>query len=154
TSLVSPATGKSYFVSTSGSDETNDGTFDSPWASIPHADSIVQPGDTVYVMPGIYNVSGAPEPWFYTHASGTADNYIHFVSYSKWQASISGIAWLAEGSYVEVSGFDFVGGPGGGAIDILGDYTNATGNRIHDLGQDGCFPNGAIAQSGNAGASY
>ena len=41
-----------FFVSPSGSDEA-DGSFSSPWATVPHARSSLAPGDTVYLMDGV-----------------------------------------------------------------------------------------------------
>jgi hypothetical protein len=41
-----------FFVSPSGSDDA-DGSFASPWASVPHARSSLEPGDTVYLMDGV-----------------------------------------------------------------------------------------------------
>jgi len=48
--------GRVFFVSPSGSDEA-DGSFASPWVSVPHARSSVGPGDTVFLMDGIAQTS-------------------------------------------------------------------------------------------------
>jgi len=49
---VAPGTG--YYVATSGSDETGDGSAASPWATITHALDSVPDGSTVLVRPGTY----------------------------------------------------------------------------------------------------
>lgn len=42
-----------YFISPDG-DDANPGTLEAPWASLSHANSQVQPGDTVYIRGGTY----------------------------------------------------------------------------------------------------
>ena len=44
-----------YYVATNGKDSQT-GTSSKPWLTISHADKVVQPGDTVIVEPGTYNV--------------------------------------------------------------------------------------------------
>jgi hypothetical protein len=56
--VTGPAAGRVYYVAPSGSDGAA-GTQTAPWASIAHAQSVVQPGDTVYFRSGTYA---------YTHA--------------------------------------------------------------------------------------
>ena len=49
----SPAAGSTYYVASTGSDSAA-GTQAAPWASIAHAQAVVQPGDTVYLRGGTY----------------------------------------------------------------------------------------------------
>jgi len=49
----SPAAGSTYYVAPAGSDSAA-GTQAAPWASIAHAQAVVQPGDTVYLRGGTY----------------------------------------------------------------------------------------------------
>jgi hypothetical protein len=49
----SPAAGNTYYVAPAGSDSAA-GTQAAPWASIAHAQAVVQPGDTVYFRGGAY----------------------------------------------------------------------------------------------------
>ncbi len=56
-----PAAGRAYYIAPTGSDSAT-GTQNTPWASIAHAQSVAQPGDTVYVRGGTYA---------YTHATST-----------------------------------------------------------------------------------
>ena len=51
------ATGHDYFVAKTGSDSKGNGSQRSPWATIGHAVSLAQPGDTVYVGAGVYSES-------------------------------------------------------------------------------------------------
>ncbi|MFB9615761.1 DUF1565 domain-containing protein, partial [Kutzneria kofuensis] len=54
----SPAAGKTYYVAPSGNDSAA-GTQTAPWASIAHAQAVVQAGDTVYFRGGTYAYSRA-----------------------------------------------------------------------------------------------
>ena len=54
----SPAAGRVYYVAPTGNDSAA-GTQTAPWASIAHAQSVVQPGDTVYFRSGTYAYSRA-----------------------------------------------------------------------------------------------
>lgn len=58
---VSRAAGTVYYVAPTGNDNAA-GTQAAPWASIAHAQAVVQPGDTVYFRGGTYA---------YTHANST-----------------------------------------------------------------------------------
>jgi parallel beta-helix repeat protein len=46
--------GNTYYVSTTGSDVTGDGSYSNPWATIQHAVDNVSSGDTIMVAPGTY----------------------------------------------------------------------------------------------------
>jgi parallel beta-helix repeat protein len=46
--------GTTYYVSTTGSDVTGDGSYSNPWATIQHAVDNVSSGDTIMVAPGTY----------------------------------------------------------------------------------------------------
>ncbi|MFI5593781.1 right-handed parallel beta-helix repeat-containing protein [Amycolatopsis sp. NPDC051758] len=63
---MSSAAGKTYYVAPAGSDSAA-GTQAAPWASIAHAQAVVQPGDTVYLRGGTYAYSRANK----SCASGT-----------------------------------------------------------------------------------
>src|SRR5215467_14511154 len=45
-----------YYVAPTGSD-SNDGSATAPWRTISHAAEMVAAGDTVHVLPGVYNES-------------------------------------------------------------------------------------------------
>ena len=67
------ALGATYYVATNGSD-SNPGTYSQPFRTIQKAANIVQPGDMVNVLPGVY--SGLVK----TTVSGTSGSPIRFVS--------------------------------------------------------------------------
>lgn len=54
--IIDPTTGNKYYVATTGSDVTGNGTAAAPWATIDHADAagIIKPGDTILVAAGTY----------------------------------------------------------------------------------------------------
>ena len=44
-----------YYISPEGND-SNKGSLDSPFASLQHVNKLVQPGDTVYIRGGLYDI--------------------------------------------------------------------------------------------------
>jgi|GEM_PF-4769979 len=102
------AAGNSYYVATNGSD-SNPGTIDRLWATLPYATDQIKAGDTVYVRAGTYKPTKATV----ITTSGTADARITFRSYPGETAVIDasdppsdtdGIATTA--SYVSSIGFE------------------------------------------------
>src|SRR5438270_13262023 len=94
------------YVSTTGSD-SNSGTQTSPFATILAASQAAQPGTTVHVAAGTYYGG------FQTTASGTSSAPIHYVSDTRWGASIvpspsstSEFGWDQRGAYVTIDGFN------------------------------------------------
>src|ERR1035437_9281690 len=59
-----------YYVSTTGNNG-NAGTFGSPFATIAHAYSLANPGDSVIVMPGTYHEEQVDQVCFEFNRSGT-----------------------------------------------------------------------------------
>jgi len=128
------------YVSPSGSD-ANPGTATSPYQSIGKAASVVNPGDTVIVMDGVYHEA------LNLTRGGNAGAYVTFLSQTKWGAVLDGSNnTLAEAvqftaSYIRFQGFEvrnygasagggdaFSNYPGGQFIDIAQ-------NHIHDIGR-------------------
>jgi hypothetical protein len=66
------AQGQTYYVDSSGSDDTGDGSLDNPWRTIPYAATQVMAGDTVLINPGTYDGNIVVE------ATGTASEPITF----------------------------------------------------------------------------
>ena len=106
------AQGPVYYVSTTGND-SNPGTFSSPWLTIGHAAATATAGGTVYVEGGVYN-----ESVNFTN-SGTAGEPITFESYPGQTAVIDGTGVACCGtsgtqglinivnqSYITISGFE------------------------------------------------
>jgi len=81
-----------YYVSISGSD-SNAGTIDAPFATLSKAQSLVQPGDTVYIRKGVYKVAenqvmenDSNSIWDYVfnmNKSGTIDKNIYYSGYKN-----------------------------------------------------------------------
>jgi parallel beta-helix repeat protein len=78
-----PVTGKTYYVATSGNNETGDGTQGKPWRSIQHGMNQLHPGDRLYIRGGEYRES------MLTFArSGKSDAYITVAGYPGEQAKL------------------------------------------------------------------
>lgn len=66
------ATNTPYYVSQSGND-TNPGTLAKPWKTLKKAVSMATPGDTIFILPGIYYEKLTPN-------SGSSGNYITYTA--------------------------------------------------------------------------
>ncbi len=101
----------SYFVSTSGNDTTNPGTFDFPFRTIPRAITASVAGDTIYVRGGTHsynttiNISkqGSDTSWFSLLSYPGERPFLDFSS-MPISGSLRGIS--LSGSYWRVKGFD------------------------------------------------
>jgi hypothetical protein len=111
TLVTQPATGNTYFVSTSGHD-SNPGTLSRPWRHIQHAADTVQAGDTVYVRQGVYN-----EVVTLKSSGSAAAGFISFSSYPGELATLDGTGKPIRGgqwglltipsqSYIVINGFE------------------------------------------------
>jgi pectate disaccharide-lyase len=127
---------KDYYVATSGND-SNNGSKTSPWRTISHAASVVAPGDTVHVMPGVYNES------VYLNNSGTKSQRIRFISDTPWGAKVTGdgrgdpAIQVRKGDYVDVVGFEVTNVNGYMGIETVASYARILGNLVHDV-SGGC----------------
>jgi hypothetical protein len=141
-----------------------------PWRTFCKANSLVTAGDTVHVLPGIYQeeptVPGVCDPGgsfvagAYLGRGGTAAARVTYISDTRWGALVRssgrGIAVRVGGPYIDFIGFDVsVGGgepaePNGAlfaGIYVTGSGARVIGNRVHDLPLDfGCrnFGGGGI----------
>ncbi len=154
---TSVASSSNYYVSTTGSDSTGNGSISKPWATIAHASTQVGAGATVYVAAGVYSGS------FTTNSSGTSSAYITYVAST---ANFSGAVncaqvaadhgdlgtcaqlvgtttdtWINDGNYVAIKGFD-VSGPGINGIYTQGAGTLISGNHVHDVLTSTCNSTG------------
>ena len=100
-SLSMTASAATYYVATTGSDTTGNGSITAPWATINKASTMVAPGDTVYVRGGIYFQQVA----IWTDGSSTAR-----VTYQAYPGELPVIdgANLASGTDVVTLGGDYL----------------------------------------------
>ncbi len=147
-----PVSGTNYYVSPNGND-SNNGSQQSPWATIQHAANVATAGATVHVAPGTY--SGA----ITTQTSGTATARIRFVSDAQWGAVIRAtsvdIIWTNQGDYVDIEGFDIAGNDAATCHGIVNyaSYDRIVGNHVHNLGFDDvtCVYGAGIVNHNNDG---
>jgi hypothetical protein len=128
------------YVAPTGSD-SNAGTSTAPFQTIGKAASVVNPGDTVIVMNGVYHEA------LNLTRGGNANAYVTFMAQNKWGAALDGNnnamaeAVQFTASYIRFQGFEvrnygasagggdaFSNFPGGQFIDIVQ-------NNIHDIGR-------------------
>jgi hypothetical protein len=141
TNIVSaaPYYGPDYYVNgTSGSD-SNNGSFNYPWKTIEYAMKKPNPGDTVYIMAGVY-YDTAVTPW--SAKSGTAGNVITYRPYGDGEVILDaygsdylwgGILWLDGKSHLRISGLTLRNGAAHGI------YIECTGsNYCHNITIDNC----------------
>ena len=89
--------GTCYYVSPTGSD-SNNGSSNSPFATIQKAASVVSPGDMVIVRDGTYSNSaaiGENAALVQMTRGGTSSNWITFVADHKWGAVLDGLVDLS-----------------------------------------------------------
>jgi hypothetical protein len=130
-----------YYVSPTGKD-TNPGTRRAPFNSIQRAADLVEPGDTVLVMPAVYTGSARI---VFLERSGVPEGWITFISEQKWGAILDGRgtnleAWyFGKGvGYVRVEGFEIRNFQetgfdtyGGGVHDLV-----MARNHVHHIGRN------------------
>ncbi len=123
--VVTPATGpgNTYYVDKSNCSDSFAGTSSQPWCTIGHASSVLAPGDTAIVRPGVYNESVTPP-------SGSATAYITFQGLpgavlNGNGTSVNGQAFnIGTQSYLIVAGFEVTNylnpRPAGNAVAVYG----------------------------------
>ena len=151
---ISPPPG-TFYVSTSGSDN-NSGSESAPWRHIQYAVDHVGPGNTIYVMDGMYNEIVT------FHHSGSADGgYITLQNYPGHSPVIDGTGLPISGEtglviienmvYIKLIGFEIrnlkAGGvpeafPAGIWIRGYGDHLEIRNNVVHDI-ENSCEECGA-----------
>jgi hypothetical protein len=132
------------YVAPGGSD-ANPGTQSAPLATITKASTLVRPGGTVFVAPGLYNEAVV------TAASGTATQRIQYVSQVNhgaiiWPLIANGsstgyLVWKNTGDYSDITGFQIAGKRCDG-IGLAGSYQGAYDNEVYNSA-DGCKEIGA-----------
>ena len=144
-----PMTGHDYFVAKSGSDSNGNGSQGSPWATIGHAASVVQAGDTVYVGSGTYSESVT------LSTSGTASAPIIFDGQGVAIVDGSKVACCTSPSFASSNGF--IGGSTQGLVNIgsknAENYLTLEGFTIQNykVSSDTLVPAGILIASGGTG---
>jgi hypothetical protein len=103
-----------YYVSGTGNDSANGLTETTAFLTLQHAANVTEPGDTVYVMNGIYTNSCAGCHVMDVSRPGTADAWITFTAYPGQKPKIQFNGWEGifiqpAAAYIEVSGFTIEG---------------------------------------------
>jgi hypothetical protein len=128
------------YVSPSGSD-ANAGTATAPFQTIGKAASVVNAGDTVIVMDGVYHEA------LNLTRGGNANAYVTFMSQTKWGAVLDGnsntldVAVQFTANYIRFQGFEVRNyGSGSGSAAAFtnypgGQFIDVAQNHIHDIGR-------------------
>jgi len=93
-----------FFVAPQGDDGASGLSPTKPWKTIRHAAVVAKPGDTIYLLPGVYAEALQPDH------SGTVEKPIRFVRYADGRVILDGNGTLPVGidlsdrSYIEVEG--------------------------------------------------
>lgn len=153
--ITSSLKAANYFISTTGND-TNPGTFDSPFASLSKAQSLVVPGDTVFIRGGRYVVPQEQimtyyDIWGYVfdiQKSGTSTKRICYHGYKDERpvfdlsqvkpANKRVIVFYVKGSNLHFKNFEVVGTQ----VTIVG-HTQSEAFRL-DGGNSNIFENIAV----------
>lgn len=124
--LMAQAFPRLYYVAVDGNDN-NSGIKELPLATIQKAQSLVQPGDTVYLRGGTYHVTEAQiarnERVYacvtFLDKSGTVGKYIHYINYpgetpvfdysDVKPAGMRVAAFYVTGSFIHLKGFEVTG---------------------------------------------
>jgi hypothetical protein len=138
------------YVATTG-DDRNDGRSKSrAFQNIQKAADVVEPGDVVCVLDGVYGSGGKTYP-LNIRRSGTPEAWITFKAESKWRAILDGqrdchsyINFQAPVSYIRVEGFEIRNTNSGGiwVQRNFDDPSNGThhiaiqGNYVHNIGNN------------------
>src|SRR5207302_3429420 len=131
----------SWYVAPSGSDN-GPGTIKQPFASLAHASSVANPGDTVFARGGLY----LPTSMQYLTGSGTASAPITFTVYPGETPVLDGSQTPAlpyqhlitiMGQYINFVGFTLQNAHGAGIQSWGGSHLQILNNTIHDCQDTG-----------------
>ncbi len=140
-----------------GGDDSNDGrTPDSSFATIAYAVKQLGPGDTLWILDGVYEENERQDSGIVVEASGTADAWIRIAAFPGAEPVIRTVhkngLKVEGGSYIEIEGLTFEGSidPGstaytGAGINVDGlfgiqaknHHVRVIGNTIYGFGAGG-----------------
>lgn len=127
--IFAEGTGDTYYVSPTGSDIATAGTISNPFKTINYASKYLRPGDTCYIMEGVYRETVTP------YTNGTSDKPITFAAYEDDNVVISGCDLITDWSRHEGNVYK---------ASMDWDIGNGEGNIIYynnKLGFEGRWPN-------------
>lgn len=140
--ITPPPTDGDWFVSTTGSD-ANPGTVDLPFATLPKAISVAQPGQIIYLRGGTYSHGSTIR---FTN-SGTAGNRISLLAYpgekpvfdfstQPYGAANRGFLFTTNGNHWNVKGLE-IAYAGDNGIKVEGSYLRFEQCVLHHNGDTG-----------------
>ncbi|NPA67044.1 MAG: T9SS type A sorting domain-containing protein [Chlorobi bacterium] len=136
-----------YFVSVNGNDGNDGLSTENAFLTVSKALSVVQPGDTVYILEGTYDLDNA------TQISGTEQNPILIKAYENNEVILEGSGNTSTGGrfrlvndWYVIEGLDFTNGEAGISL-----TSNASHNIIKNCSAHNCYYTGFYSA---AGASY
>lgn len=112
---LQPIPPETYYVSTTGSD-SNNGSFEHPWATIDKGDrdNILNPGDTVIVLPGTYVLTGGGDAPPFAKRSGLPGRPITYTAQGEVildRGNDGGTTLSVRGpSHIVIDGFQLING--------------------------------------------
>ncbi len=131
-------TSNSYYVSTTGND-TNPGTASAPFKTFAKASSVLQPGSTLYIYPGVYNERLKISTSGTATAGITVSPYNGTVIIDMNNVASSGIELT--GSYISVTGLE-VKRSGDNCVNLTGSNLAVDHLVVHE-----CWNHGIQAES-------
>jgi hypothetical protein len=148
-----------YYVSTTGNDQTGNGSQRKPWKTLCKADASLKLGPNgtiIHVGAGQYTDDQQGRCWnsggiIITTQDGTATQRIVWRSDTLYGAQFNG-EWLVKSNYVDITGFEFngsvkdvtgllIGCCGGANNPNVGNFVHVYKNRFENLAK-GCYPSG------------
>jgi len=129
------ATAAPYYVAPDG-DDSNPGTIDQPWATVEHAYTTVNPGDTVYFREGTYVISSRLSDG--PHGTSEAERTT-FVNYAGetviWDENQLVKPFHLNCDYLTIDGVEITNGANYG-IELAGSHITIRNCKIYDHGND------------------
>ena len=110
---------------TPGASDTNAGTEEKPFKTIPHAADVVRPGDTVFVMAGQYDERVK------VRNGGVEGRPITLRAMPRRSAVIGGFD--LDASHIRVEGFEITAANPAVAVQLGGSHCEVLDNDIHDM---------------------
>ncbi|MGV8171274.1 MAG: right-handed parallel beta-helix repeat-containing protein [Candidatus Woesearchaeota archaeon] len=105
TCIPSSSSGKIYYLSPSGNDQTGNGSIARPWFTLNKAWTVVQAGDTVYLRGGTYEINSVQ---MLSGKSGTASNMIKILAYPGEKPLITPSSTFTSTAGIGVEGVNYL----------------------------------------------